>query len=129
MTATEGGWRTWVIRAPGGADGVPFARGRSAPLERMLIHAPPPVLDAEVFDNGERLVAQGTDLRADEAAGPIDLLTVDGVRVLRSSVEPTDELGTVVLLAGGEIGTLMSWEWSEDRDRWRWTVRFDGGRA
>ena len=126
---TDGRSYTWIVRAPGGADGVVFARGRSAPLDRILVHAPPPVIDVEVFEDGERLVATGTDLRADDHAGPIQLLTVDGERVTRSPVDPVDEPDEIVLLGGGEIGTLTSWEWSEDRSRWRWSVRFDGGRA
>jgi len=42
---------TWIVRAPGGPDGLVFARGRSAPLERILVHAPPPVIDVEVFED------------------------------------------------------------------------------
>ena len=120
---------TWIVRAPGGADGVVFARGRSAPIERILVHAPPPVFDVEVFEDGERLVARGTELRADDAAGPIQLLTLDDASVTRSPVDPVDELDAIVLLGGGEIGTLTAWEWSEDRSGWRWSVRFDGGRS
>jgi len=120
---------TWIVRAPGGPDGLVFARGRSAPLERILVHAPPPVIDVEVFEDGERLLARGTDLRADDDAGPIQLLTVEGARVTRSPVDPADELDEIVLLGGGEIGTLTTWEWAEDRTTWRWSVRFDGGRS
>ena len=126
---SDGRWYTWIVRAPGGADGVVFARGRSAPLDRILVHAPPPTIDVEVFEDGERLVATGSDLRADDDAGPIQSVTVDDARVTRSSVDPVDEVGAIVLLGGGEIGTLTAWEWSEDRSRWRWSVRFDGGRS
>lgn len=119
---------TWFVRAPGGADGVAFARGRSEVLDRILIHAAPPVIDVEVFDNGERLLASGTHLAARQDAGPIEVLALDGVRILRSSARPADEIGSAVLLAGGEIGRLTAWMFDEDGERWTWSLRFDGGR-
>jgi hypothetical protein len=119
---------TWCVRAPGGADGVAFARGRSEVLDRILVHAAPPVIDVEVFDNGERLLASGAHLAAQQDAGPIELLALDGLRVVRSPTRPQDEIGSAVLLAGGEIGRLTGWTFDQGGDRWSWSVRFDGGR-
>jgi hypothetical protein len=95
----------------------------------MLIHAAPPIVDVEVLENGERLIARGRSLAAADDAGPIERLMIEGLRVLRSSTDPATEIGVPVLLAGGEIGVLDSWELAEARDRWTWSITLRGGRG
>jgi len=80
-----------------------------------------------VFADGERLIAIGTDLRAAEDT-PINRLTIDGMRVVREAMWPSEEdRGAIVLLPGGEAGELQTWDTDQARQRWVWSVRFRGG--
>ena len=113
----------WNLRSPdGGAQGLEFARARIAPTDRVLVHAAPSVLNAEVLENGGALVALGEGLHA-TAEAPMTRLRVDGLRILREDAWPTsDDIGTVVLLCGGEAGVLREWWHAEDRSEWRWQL-------
>lgn len=119
----------WHLRSPdGGSQGLEFLRARIAPVERVLVHAAPPRLDAEVLENGSRLVASGTSLAATDDT-PMARLRVDGVRVLREDVWPTEaDIGEVVLLPGGEAGVLRAWWHAEDRSEWRWQIELSNHR-
>jgi hypothetical protein len=58
----------------------------------------------------------------------MSLLQVDGVRVTRRNLWPTDDqVGLPVILPGGEAGVLRSWWNDEERSSWRWTVEFTNG--
>jgi len=118
----------WALRgADGGAAGLEFARAKIDLTDTVLVHAAPSVLDVEVFDNGERLIAIGTSLRASEDT-PMTRLTLDGVRVRREQVWPDHgDLGSIVLLPGGEAGRLETWETDQERRRWVWSLEFRGG--
>jgi hypothetical protein len=114
-------WDLWYPQA--GSQGVSFARGMTAPTDVMLVHAAPPVLRVEVRE-GETVVARGDDLHGDPDM-PIIRLRRSGDRVERETVWPTEaDLGTPVLLPGGEVGILRSW-WNDGaQQEWRWTVEF-----
>lgn len=121
MSARGHVWDLWYPQA--GSQGVSFARGMTAPTGVMLVHAAPPVLRVEVRE-GDRVVARGDDLRGEDDM-PIIRLRIDGDRVFRETLWPTDDdLGTTVLLPGGEVGVLRSWWNDEARQQWRWTVEF-----
>ena len=95
----------------------------------MLVHAAPTRLDVEVLANGEHLIAIGRDLRPGDGDGdtPMTRLVIDGTRVLRSQLWPEDaDLGSVVLLPGGEAGVLQSWATDPDRSSWTWSLELRG---
>lgn len=119
----------WHLRSPdGGSLGLEFLRARIAPVDRVLVHAAPDRLDAEVLENGSRLLASGTQLTATEDT-PMARLLLDGVRILREAVWPTqDDLGSVVLLPGGEAGVLREWWHAPDRSAWRWQLELSNQR-
>jgi hypothetical protein len=120
----------WAIRgADGGSAGLEFARAQIEPSDSVLVHAAPARLDVEVFADGERLVATGRDLRPTETMdSPMTRLTIDGSSVRRRAVWPAQEdLGSIVLLPGGEAGQLRTWTTPGDRRSWVWTVEFRGG--
>ena len=113
-------WDLWYPKAA--ATGMPFARGRVAGAEIMLVHAAPPVLTVTVRDGAGRVLAEGTDL---EATGdtPIARLTRRGGKVAREDIWPGEaDLGQLVLLPGGDVGTLVQWWHAEDRSEWRWRI-------
>jgi len=126
----DGAFQVWALRgADGGSQGLEFARAKIDETDTVLVHAAPSVLDVEVFANGERLIAIGSDLRASEDT-PMNRLTIDGTRVLREPVWPSDDdRGSIVLLPGGEAGELQTWETDQARRTWVWSVRFRGGDA
>ena len=125
-----GAFTVWDLRSTdGGASGLAFARASLDPSRSILVHAAPFRLDVEVRSNGEHLIAVGHDLRAEPGeTTPVARLVLDGTRVLRSQVWPTErDLGSIVLLPGGEAGVLRSWETSPDRSEWTWSLELHGG--
>lgn len=115
-------WDLWYPQA--GATGIAFARGRLDATNVLLVHAPSPTLTVEVrSDNGTRL-AYAKDLEQ-TADRPIARLTIQGDSILREDLWPTQEdIGRLVILPGGEVGTLLSWWNAEDGSEWRWQVEF-----
>ena len=115
----------WEIRNPdGGSMGLELARGRMAPGPRVLAHSLPERADVTVVDEEGMLVARGRDLR-DDGGTPMAELSVDGGSVRRRNRWPTEEdLGTPVILPGGEVGLLERWWNAEDGSEWRWSVGF-----
>jgi hypothetical protein len=88
----------------------------------MLVHAAPPVLTVTVRDGNEQPVAQGKDLAVTDDT-PIARLTRRGDQVERVDIWPgPDEIGQLVILAGGEVGVLKSWWHAEDQSEWRWQI-------
>jgi hypothetical protein len=116
----------WSVRYPfAAATGVEFARGRLAPTDVLLVHAAPEAISVEVHDaeTGGRL-ASGTDLLRVGTQTPMVRLVVEGSLVHRQDIWPREaDLGTPVLLAGGEVGILESWWNAEDQRAWEWTIR------
>jgi hypothetical protein len=115
-------WDLWYSQAA--ATGLPFARGRLEGSNVLLVHAPPPLLTAEVrSEQGQRL-AYAKEL-AQTAERPIARLTMQGENITREDLWPTEgDIGQLVILPGGEVGKLMSWWNAEDGSEWRWQVEF-----
>ncbi|HEV8574258.1 MAG TPA: hypothetical protein VGR43_06060 [Dehalococcoidia bacterium] len=52
-----------------------------------------------------------------------------GDSVTREDIWPREEdIGTLVILPGGEVGVLKSWWNADDRMEWRWEVEFYNSR-
>ena len=117
---------TWDLRATdGGMNGLEFARCTTASgFSRLLVHAAPAQLRLEVRADDGTLVLQA-DADRDGDYSPVTLLEVDGGKPRRREVWPEPELyGLPVLLPGGEVGVLTSWEHADDHSWWRWSVEF-----
>lgn len=116
---------TWELWYPGAAaTGLPFARGRLDPTDVMWVHSAPKKVDVTVrsFDGGVR--AHGQVTRAGEYL-PMTRLWIDGRQVRREDRWPTaNDLGSLVILPGGEVGTLVAWWNAPDGSEWRWRVEF-----
>ena len=118
----------WTIRtSDGGATGLEFAQARiEAEHRSILVHASPSAIDVDVTSNGSRLIATGRDLRGDGSA-PMSRLRIEGLRITRTDVWPSDDdLGTIVVLHGGEAGELLTWETDDELLHWTWSLRFQG---
>jgi hypothetical protein len=116
--------QTWELWFPdGGATGLPFARGRVDPTKVMWVHASPVILAVTVRDKQEKVVARGERLERDGDRLPLTRLSIKGTSVRREDRWPTDEdLGSLVILPGGEVGTLVSWWNAADGSEWRWRL-------
>src|SRR5262245_8677118 len=113
-------WDLWYPKAA--ATGLPFARGRIARADVLLVHAAPPVLNVTVRDTTGRVIAAGSDLEATDDT-PIARLTRHGDRVERADIWPDEQaIGELVLLPGGEVGTLKQWWHAGDHSEWRWQI-------
>jgi hypothetical protein len=120
---------TWELRNPdGGMLGIEFARGVSAAADVMLAHSLPERVDVVVRDDDDRIVAKGEGLTGDEPT-PMARLSLRSGAVVRESVWPAEaDIGRLVILPGGEIGTLVSWWNADDGTEWRWQVEFHNKR-
>lgn len=120
MTQT---WDLWFPQA--GATGLSFARTKvdgDAAGDQVLVHAAPPVLDVTVRDENGRVIARGDGLER-SASGPMcALVRRDEVIELVDRWPDDGDLGRVVVLPGGESGTLTSWWHAEDQSEWRWQL-------
>lgn len=113
-------WDLWFPK--GGSTGISFARGRISGAEVMLVHAAPPYLTVHVRDNEGRVIASGQDLES-TADTPIARLTLQGDQIEREDIWPQEsDLGCLVILPGGEVGTLKTWWHAEDHSEWRWQI-------
>jgi hypothetical protein len=121
MTQQYEEWDLWYPKA--GATGLAFARGRiGQPAAVMLVHAAPEVLSVAVRAPDGQILAEGKDLPS-TADAPITRLTRRGAQIVREDVWPTDQdLGLLVLLPGGEVGTLVQWWHADDHAEWRWQL-------
>jgi hypothetical protein len=115
----------WSLRYPfAAATGIEFARGRLDPTSALLAHAAPEALTVEVYENGSTLIAIGQDLIRKGSSTPITRLTMDGERVSREDIWPTDEdIGLPLIMPGGEVGILTEWWNAPDHTSWEWTMR------
>jgi hypothetical protein len=115
----------WDLWFPGAAaQGLPFARGRLDRTLVLLVHAAPATLRVEIrSDAGRRIAASDQLMRT--ADTPITRLRREGSKVIREDIWPAEEdLGTPVILSGGEVGVLKRWWNAADGSAWRWQVEF-----
>jgi hypothetical protein len=113
-------WDLWFPQAA--ATGLPFARGRVAHADIMLVHAAPPLLTVTVRSSTGQVLASASDL-AQTAETPITRLTRRGDHIERTDIWPgDDDLGRLVILPGGEVGTLRQWWNADDQSEWRWQL-------
>jgi len=117
-------WDLWYPNAA--AQGLSFCRARIEDTERTWIHSPPDALRVEVRDDAGGLLAWADQLKCSSAKTlPMARLTIVDGSVVREDGWPSDtDIGSVVLLPGGEAGILKSWWNAADEREWRWTVEF-----
>jgi hypothetical protein len=119
-------WDLWYPQAA--ASGMSFGRGKIDGAEVLLVHAAPKVLAVKVYD-GDTLVAQGEELQA-TGDTPMARLRREGAKITREDIWPgPEDLGRLVLLSGGEVGTLVAWWHAEDHAEWRWQLELYNHRA
>jgi len=123
--------QTWELYYPeAAATGIEVARARIDPTEVVWLHAAPPVLAVTVREGDDRVLARGASLRREGPQIPMTRLEWRGMTITRQDRWPTDaDLGTVVILPGGEAGILKSWWNAPDGNAWRWTVEFSNRRG
>ncbi len=115
-------WDLWYPEAA--AQGLPFARGRLAATDVLLVHAAPSSLDVDVRNDDGQMLAQGRGLGR-TAARPMARLTVRDRQIMREDLWPADDdMGRPVILPGGEVGILLGWWNADDGAEWRWQVEF-----
>jgi hypothetical protein len=116
----------WDLWYPGAAaTGLPFARGRIDPHDVLWVHAAPDTLNVTVRDGADAVIARGDSLQHQGERYPMTRLARDGERVTREDRWPTqDDLGSLVILPGGEVGTLIAWWNAPDGSEWRWQVEY-----
>jgi len=116
-------WECWYPDAA--ATGLLVARGRLEPTTTLWLHSAPAVLAVAVRDGDDRLVARGAGLTRQGEQLPMTRLSIKGDAIGREDRWPTDaDLGSRVILPGGEVGTLTAWWHADDGSAWRWSVEF-----
>jgi len=122
---TQGDHQIWDLWYPdAAAQGLPFARGRLAATDVLLVHAAPEALDVVIRDDEGQVLAQGSEL-VRTAERPMARLTVNDGQIAREDLWPEhSDIGRPVILPGGEVGILLNWWNAEDGSEWRWQVEF-----
>jgi hypothetical protein len=116
-------WELWFPDA--GSTGLEFARARIDPTDVLWVHAAPPNLAVTVREGKDRIIAQGEPLQREGKRYPMTRLTMEGNTIRREDRWPRrEDLGALVILHGGEVGTLLEWWNVEDGSEWRWRVEF-----
>jgi hypothetical protein len=116
-------WELWYPDAA--ATGLPFARARIDPTGVLWVHAAPEVLAVTVREGDDRVIARGEGLRRQGSRLPTTRLALDGDRVTREDRWPTkDDVDSLIVLPGGEVGHLIAWWNAPDGSEWRWRVEF-----
>ncbi len=116
-------WELWYPRAA--ATGLEFARGRIDPTEVLWVHAAPEALAVTVRQGDDRVVARGEPLERTTDYFPTTRLEKRGGSIVREDRFPADgDIGALVILPGGEVGTLVEWWNAADGSEWRWRVEF-----
>jgi hypothetical protein len=120
-------WELWFPEAA--ATGLPFARARIKPTVVVWVHAAPPTLAVTVREGDERVIARGEGLHRAGPQLPMTRLALQDGKVTREDRWPAPgDLGSLVILPGGEAGTLLAWWNAEDGSEWRWQVEFSNHR-
>ena len=117
---------TWELYFPAAAaNGLQFARARIDPTDVLWVHSAPDVLAVLVREGEERVLSRAAELRRDGRYYPMTRLQRDGASISREDRWPLpDDIGALVILPGGEVGTLTEWWNAEDGSEWRWRVEF-----
>ena len=116
-------WELWYPEA--GATGLELARARIDPTDVLWVHAAPPTLAVTVRDGDDRVTGRGEPLQRIGEQLPMTRLTLRDGTVSREDRWPTEaDLGALVILPGGEVGTLTEWWNAPDGSEWRWQVEF-----
>jgi hypothetical protein len=119
-------WEIWDPRAA--ATGVLIARGQLGPTDSLILHAAPDVATVEVSDSEGMRLAYGAGLERTQDS-PMCRLRRDGASITREDIWPADDdIGSLVILPGGEVGTLKAWWHADDKREWRWQVEFYNSR-
>ena len=115
-------WDIWVPDI--GAQGLSFARGRLNATDVLLVHAAPEKLNVEVRSDDGSLLAKGSNL-ARTLNSPMTRLRRQGEKITREDLWPTEaDYGSLVIVAGGEVGILQKWWNDADQQQWRWSLEF-----
>jgi len=115
-------WDLWITDV--GATGISFARGRLDSTDVLLVHAAPQKLNVEVRNSEGMVIARGENLSR-TADTPMARLRCQGDKITREDIWPTGaDLGTRVIVAGGEVGTLQKWWNDTQQQQWRWSLEF-----
>jgi hypothetical protein len=121
-------WELWYPAAA--ATGMEFARGRIDPTDVLWVHSAPERLAVTVREGDDRVIARGEPLEREGPYLPMTRLTLEGDEVRREDRWPTDaDLGSLVILPGGEVGVLTAWWNAPDGSAWRWSVEFSNRRG
>lgn len=116
-------WELWFPEAA--ANGLPFARARIDPTRVLWAHSAPETLAVTVREGDDRVVARGEPLKRQGPQLPMTRLTREGDRIHREDRWPrAEDLGSLVILPGGEVGTLKAWWNADDGSEWRWQLEF-----
>ena len=115
-------WDLWIPDV--GATGISFARGRLDATNVIIVHAAPEKLHAEVRDSKGMVIARGASLPRTTDT-PMARLRISGNKIIREDFWPDEsDYGTLVIVAGGEVGILRSWWNDPDHQEWRWSLEF-----
>jgi hypothetical protein len=119
-------WEVWYPRAA--ATGVLVGRGAMDPTGSVILHSAPDVVTVEVSDGRGARLAYGAELERTQQS-PMCRLRRNGGSVTREDIWPVEgDIGSLVMLPGGEVGVLKAWWNAEDRLEWRWQVEFYNSR-
>ena len=114
-------WEVWFPAAA--ANGLLVARARVDPAQVMWLHAAPEVVAVVVREGEETILSRADELKRDGQYLPMTRLQRNRGEISREDRWPTkSDLGALVLLPGGEVGTLTEWWNAEDGSEWRWQI-------
>jgi hypothetical protein len=116
-------WELWYPAAA--ANGLYFARSRIDRMDAVWVHSPPELLAVVVRDGEAGILAQAGELRREGPYLPMARLQRAGTSIAREDRWPVEaDIGSIVILPGGEAGELKSWWNADDGSEWRWQVEF-----
>ena len=114
-------WELWFPAAA--ATGLLVARARVDATAVVWVHSAPESLAVVVREGEDRILSHAEDLRREDGHYPMTRLQRSGMSISREDRWPADaDLGALVILPGGEAGTLISWWNAEDGSEWRWQI-------
>jgi hypothetical protein len=119
-------WEIWYPEAA--ATGLLVARGMIDPTDQIILHAAPNTVTVIVTDQYGKRLAFGENLMR-TADTPMCRLFRSGEAIIREDIWPTQvDYGRLVILPGGEVGTLLEWWNAPDQKEWRWQIEFYNSR-